>query len=260
MRYWLWVCLSSVLLALSTAMAEPKLSLSSSVDATASASSARLPALGSPALKTPPVSDVVTEGEAAAPQELKKVEIDDQAPQAITHSVSVKQNNSQANFTQVNVQTVKADTLALGVDIDLTLSDELQVALNKGMPLFFTLDVKLYQPRQFWFDRLVYDGSLTIGIRYNILLREWRVYQNNQEFKEFSLEDALKRITRLEGWMLVLKEAVKDGQTYTGKIRLRLDSSLLARPFQITALNNSSAWSFSSSWKDFEFLVQKPKF
>lgn len=92
------------------------------------------------------------------------------------------------------------------------------------------------------------------------MLREWRVYQNNQEFKEFSLEDALKRITRLEGWMLVLKEAVKDGQTYTGKIRLRLDSSLLARPFQITALNNSSAWSFSSSWKDFEFLVQKPKF
>ncbi|MDY3330684.1 MAG: DUF4390 domain-containing protein [Pelistega sp.] len=161
--------------------------------------------------------------------------------------------SSQANFRSVMVTTPKENQANLALELDLLLSDELKNALSKGMPLFFTLDVELHRPRQWWFDQMIYQGSRTIGIRYNMLLREWRIYQNNKEYREFSLEDALQRITRVNNWGVALEHTLVEKTLYEGRIRLRLDTSLLARPFQITALNNSSAWSFSSSWKNFNF-------
>lgn len=165
----------------------------------------------------------------------------------------VAQTTSQATFKEVSVHAMSDVQLNIGLDIDLSLSKELQLALNKGMPLFFSLELRLYQPRQLWFDKRVYEESKAIGIRYNMLLREWRVFQNGTEFKEFSLEDAIRRITKLNNWFIRLPAPLREKQLYSGEIRLRLDTSLLARPFQITALNNTSAWSFSSSWKKFNF-------
>ncbi len=168
--------------------------------------------------------------------------------------------SSQANFRTVEMTVQEAIKGNLAFELDLLLSDELKVALHKGMPLFFTLDVQLKRPRQWWFDQVVYEGSRTLGIRYNMLLREWRISQDEREYREFSLEDALQRITKVDDWVIPFKQTLMDQTVYEGKIRLRLDTSLLARPFQITALNNSSAWSFSSSWKNFNFhsLVAKP--
>ncbi|NOL48756.1 DUF4390 domain-containing protein [Pelistega europaea] len=176
----------------------------------------------------------------------------------IVGSQAVAQTVSQATFKEVKISEVNKQKLNVAVDIDLSLSQELQAALDKGMPLFFTLDMKLYKPHQFWWDSLVYEESRTIGIRYNMLLREWRVSQNNTEFREFSLDDAIRRITRLSNWSITLTSPLEPNTVYEGKIRLRLDTSLLARPFQITALNNSSAWSFSSSWQNFIFSSQRP--
>lgn len=161
--------------------------------------------------------------------------------------------SSQANFRTVEMTVQEATKGNLAFELDLLLSDELKVALHKGMPLFFTLDVQLKRPRQWWFDQVVYEGSRTLGIRYNVLLREWRISQDEREYREFSLEDALQRITKVDDWVILFKQSLIDQMVYMGKIRLRLDTSLLARPFQITALNNSSAWSFSSSWKKFNF-------
>lgn len=168
--------------------------------------------------------------------------------------------SSQANFRSISVTTQDARKGNLAFELDLLLSEELRIALNKGMPLFFTLDVELLHPRQLWFDQLVYKGSRTMGIRYNMLLREWRISQNDREYREFSLEDALQRITKMDNWNLNFKQNLIEDVLYEGQIRLRLDTSLLARPFQITALNNSSAWSFSTSWKNFNFRfsVAKP--
>lgn len=171
----------------------------------------------------------------------------------ISMGSTLAQTTSQATFKEVAVQVVSDHQLNMGVDIGLSLSKGLKSALDKGMPLFFTLDMKLYKPHKFWFDSLVHEEAYTIGIRYNMLLREWRISQNNHEFKEFSLDDAIKRITHLSNWSVHLTSPLEPNIVYEGKIRLRLDSSLLARPFQITALNNSSAWSFSSSWKKFTF-------
>ncbi|NEN74873.1 DUF4390 domain-containing protein [Pelistega sp. NLN82] len=167
--------------------------------------------------------------------------------------LSYAETNSQAFFHRVEAKVINPQQLQLGVDIDLQLSNELKSALHKGMPLFFTLDVKLYEPRQFWFNRLIHQDSYTMGLRYNMLLREWRVSSNQREFKAFSLEDAVKYITHLNNWRVLLTQSLQTSQMYEGYIRLRLDTSLLARPFQITAFNSSSAWSFSSSWVNFNF-------
>lgn len=161
--------------------------------------------------------------------------------------------SSQANFRTVEMTVHEATRGNLAFELDLLLSEELQVALHKGMPLFFTLDVELKRPRQWWFDQVIYTGSRTLGIRYNMLLREWRISQDEREYREFSLEDALQRITKVNNWVIPFDYTLRNQMVYEGRIRLRLDTSLLARPFQITALNNSSAWSFSSSWKNFNF-------
>ncbi len=176
-------------------------------------------------------------------------------------TVANANNESQARFKEIQIQSVNPQSIALKLDMELLLSSELQVALNKGMPLFFTLDFKVYKPNSYWFDTLKLEASQTSELWYNMLLREWKVKQEQHEYKAFSFDEALRYITHIDNWTIETKEQMPTQQDYIGKIRLRLDTSLLARPFQITAIHNSSsAWSFSTSWKKFDFLLSDKKF
>lgn len=158
---------------------------------------------------------------------------------------------SQAVFKSVQASVTDDKKLDVQIEIDLSLSDELKSALHKGLLLFFTLEMKVFEPHALWFDTVVLTQSRTWGIQHNLLLREWRVTENNITTKAFSLDEAIKHITQVKEWSIPLGKKMRLGGTYKGEIRLKLETSLLPRPFQITAFNNSSAWSFSSPWNIF---------
>ncbi|MHA3903763.1 DUF4390 domain-containing protein [Castellaniella sp. WN] len=144
--------------------------------------------------------------------------------------------------------------ILLDADIDFTLSDELHDAARKGVPLYFTADLIIEHPRWWWFDETVLSLSHTWRVQYNALTRQWRVGTGDLSLPATALDEALDLVRHIRDWPLGEADRFSPGQTYQGRLRLRLDTSRLARPFQVDALN-SAAWSLTTPWKTFTFSI-----
>lgn len=140
------------------------------------------------------------------------------------------------------------------VDSHIELTPELRNAAEKGVPLFFTADLVIVSKRWWWFDKEVVNQQQTWKIVYNALTRQWRVGSGDLSLPESSLNDAMAPIRSIRGWAVSEASVFDFDASYEGRIRVRLDSSLLARPFQVNALN-SAAWSLSTPWKAFTFSI-----
>jgi hypothetical protein len=144
--------------------------------------------------------------------------------------------------------------LWLNADIDVTLGDDLQDAARKGVPLYFTADLDIEHPRWWWFNETVLSITQTWRIQYNALTRQWRVGTGDLSLPATTLDEALDLVRHIRDWPLGDASRFTPDETYRGRLRLRLDTSRLARPFQVDALN-SAAWSLTTPWKDFTFSI-----
>ncbi|OYV48909.1 MAG: hypothetical protein B7X10_02480 [Burkholderiales bacterium 21-58-4] len=129
---------------------------------------------------------------------------------------------------------------------------------QKGVPIYFTADLKITSKRWWWFDRTLVDAQRTWRIVYNALTQQWRIGTGDLSLPESSLDDSLSMIRHIRGWDVIDIHSMARGQTYHGRIRVRLDTTRLARPFQIDAIS-SNAWSLTTPWKDFTFSVSAGK-
>ncbi|NGM86653.1 DUF4390 domain-containing protein [Parapusillimonas sp. SGNA-6] len=144
--------------------------------------------------------------------------------------------------------------LVIDADIELPVSGDLRNAAEKGVPLYFTADFELISRRWWWFDKVLAKEQQTWRVVYNALTRQWRVGTGDLSLPESSLDDALSLVRNIRGWEVIDIADLEHDEVYEGRIRLRLDTSLLARPFQVDALN-SSAWSLATPWKNFTFSI-----
>lgn len=144
--------------------------------------------------------------------------------------------------------------LYVDADVELEVAGELRNAAEKGVPLYFTADVEIVSKRWWWFDKVVVKDQLTWRIVYNALTRQWRVGSGDLSLPESSLDDAMSALRNIRGWAVADVKDLEHDVTYDGRIRVRLDTSLLARPFQVDAYN-SSAWSLATPWKNFTFSI-----
>lgn len=155
----------------------------------------------------------------------------------------------------VRVEPVVEDgKLYINADIDFDVSGELRNVAARGVPIYFTADLKIVTGRWWWFDKTVVDEQLTWRIVYNALTRQWRAGSGELSMPESSLDDALSVVRHVRGWAVADIADLEVGKEYQGRIRMRLDTSMLARPFQIDAFN-SSAWSLATPWKNFTFSI-----
>lgn len=139
------------------------------------------------------------------------------------------------------------DGYALEADFDIALTHTLEDALNKGVPLYFTLEFELIRPRWYWLNEKLANSRQQFRLSYNALTRQYRVaigtlYQNFQ-----SLPEGLSFMSRVRLRDIAEAGALAKGNSYTAALRLRLDTSQLPRPFQISAMG-SREWSLSSDW------------
>jgi hypothetical protein len=149
---------------------------------------------------------------------------------------------------------LRQDQILLNADIDFMLGDEQHEAARKGVPLYFTVDLVIEHPRWWWFDKTILSLSQTWRIQYNALTRQWRVGTGDLSLPATSLDEALDLVRHIRDWPLGNADLFTPGSTYQGRLRLRLDTSRLARPFQVDALN-SAAWSLTTPWKEFTFSI-----
>ncbi len=161
--------------------------------------------------------------------------------------------NEGARVLQVD-PVVHDGRLYVDADVDIVVSGDLRNAAEKGVPIYFTADVEIVSKRWWWFDKTVVKDQMTWRIVYNALTRQWRVGTGELSLPESSLDDALSVLRNIRGWAVADVKDLEHDVTYHGRIRVRLDTSLLARPFQVDAYN-SSAWSLATPWKNFTFSI-----
>lgn len=168
--------------------------------------------------------------------------------------------HAEKGVSSEKAQVLRIDPVArdgklyLDADVQLDVQPELRNIAQKGVPIYFTADTEIISKRWWWVDKVVTRQQITWRIVYNALTRQWRVGTGDLSLPESSLDDALSRVKHIRNWAVADLADLEHDETYDGRIRVKLDTSLLARPFQIDALN-SSAWSLATPWKNFSFSI-----
>jgi hypothetical protein len=143
---------------------------------------------------------------------------------------------------------------SLDARFEFDLNSNLEDAVNKGIPLYFTTDFELSRPRWYWFDEQPVSVSQSIRLSFQPLTREYRVSTGGLQLGFSSLNDALAVIKHVTSWHVIDRNQVHTGETYTASVRMQLDIALMPKPFQIDAVNNRD-WNLASDWKRFTFTV-----
>lgn len=143
---------------------------------------------------------------------------------------------------------LEEDHYVLDADFDLALNLTLEEASVRGIPLYFVVEFDLWRPRVLWFDELVASHTITYRLSYNALTRQYRLSSGGAFYQTLAtLDEALRLISRVRGRAMVDRAVLIKGTRYEAAVRLRLDTTQLPKPFQISALT-SRDWNLQSDW------------
>jgi hypothetical protein len=134
----------------------------------------------------------------------------------------------------------------VNANFEVELSPTLEDALNRGVPLYFVLEFRLWQARWWWFDRKIAAVDEVRRLTYNALTRQYRLSIGSLHKDSSSLYDALDWLGSVRGSPAVNRESLLKGATYSASLSLRLDASQLPKPLQLDAVT-SKAWRLASS-------------
>jgi hypothetical protein len=137
--------------------------------------------------------------------------------------------------------------LILSAEFGLTLTPSLEEALQKGIPLYFTVEFELLRARWYWLDEKIAEWSITYRVSYSALTQKYRVASGplGQAFE--SLEEVERFIGRVASRPVGRADALAKGGRYEAAIRIKLDVNQLPKPFQVNALA-SREWQLASDW------------
>ncbi len=144
---------------------------------------------------------------------------------------------------------------ALDATYDVVLTPTLEEALSHGVALTFVTEFEVLYPRWWTFNlwnRVVSEFRTQHKLSFHALTRQYRLTFGALSQSFDTLSEALAVIGRVRYSPAVRYQEVDPGRIYTAALRLRLDTSQLAKPLQIDALG-SSDWNLSSDWYRWTF-------
>jgi hypothetical protein len=163
---------------------------------------------------------------------------------------------AQADVTRTDPIIVEGQ-LSMDINFDLRLNTAMIQGVERGVPLYFTVDLEIVSPRWWWFDQVVITTTLTRRLTYNTLTQQWRVASGDFSLPVDSLESGLKMLSVVRAWPIAPTDRFEPNVRYQGRVRLRLDTTHLVRSLQLDAMNRG-VWSLSSSWAPFDFSIRRP--
>jgi len=144
------------------------------------------------------------------------------------------------------------DGIALAADFAFDLSPRLAEVVTNGVPLYFVVEFELTRPRWYWFDEKAAAKRIQLRLSYHALSRQYRLSTGVLQQNYASLEEALNVLRRVRNWLVVERSMNLADADYQAAVRMRLDVSLLPRPFQLSAIT-SRELNLESAWKRFSF-------
>lgn len=146
--------------------------------------------------------------------------------------------------------------LSLDIDISLELNATMKQAASRGVPLYFSLELEIEEPRWWWLNKTIVDTSLERRLSYNALTRSWRVSTGDLSIQAPSFDEAMQLLTQIRDWPIVMSDRFEPDQQYIGQVRIRLDTDRLARPLQMDSARRDQ-WALASPWKPFDFRIRR---
>ena len=149
------------------------------------------------------------------------------------------------------------DGVVLAADFAFDLNARLAEVVTNGVPLYFVIEFELTRPRWYWFDDKAAAKRLQLRLSYHALSRHYRLSTGVLQRNYATLDEALNVLRRVRNWQVVERGVSLADANYEASVRMRLDLTLLPRPFQLSALTNREL-NLESPWRRFTFRPPAP--
>lgn len=137
-------------------------------------------------------------------------------------------------------------------NVNIVLNSTLEDALSRGINLYFLLELELTRPRNWWFDETIAEPVRKMRIYYHLLLRRYVVESGYTTRTAATLGEALAMLGQVDAWQVLDHGALRAGQRYDARLRLRLDTSQLPKPLAIGAVGGDR-WDLVTPWYAWSF-------
>jgi hypothetical protein len=166
--------------------------------------------------------------------------------------------SAAANEIEVGDVRLRAaeDGLMLDADFAFQLTPRLSEVVSNGVPLYFEVDFELTRRRWYWFDDTAASSRLQLRLSYHALSRQYRLSTGLLQQSFANLDEALNVLKRVRSWLVVERTVTFADDDYEAAVRMRLDPTLLPKPFQLSALT-SRELQLESAWR--RFTVRSPR-
>ena len=154
-------------------------------------------------------------------------------------------------FASSNIQIKSAELRAqddfykLDADVDMRLDNDIEEAVNKGVPLNFVVEFQIVSPRQYWFDDEVVTATQNITLSYHALTRQYLVNRGKHQQSFENLSEAIRDLANLNDWKVAEKALLEKGEVYNAALLIRLDQNKLPKAIQVDAIG-SEKWNLAS--------------
>jgi len=148
------------------------------------------------------------------------------------------------------------DGLVLDANFEFELTPRLADVVSNGVPLYFQVEFELSRRRWYWFDEKTASARLQLRLSYHALSRQYRLSTGLLQQNFPKLEEALSVLRRLRNWLVVDRTVGFSDTDYDAAVRMRLDTNLLPKPFQLSVLT-SRELQLESPWK--RFTLRSPQ-
>lgn len=143
--------------------------------------------------------------------------------------------------------------LLLSADFAFDFNSRLSEMVANGVPLYFVVEFELTRPRWYWWDENTATRLTQWRLSYHALSRQYRLSTGPLHQNFATPEEALDVMRRLRNWQVLERSVSLRGSSYGVAVRMRLDTSQLPRPLQVSELTNREL-RLESPWKRFIFI------
>ena len=152
-----------------------------------------------------------------------------------------------------NAQLIATEEgVALNADFVFDFAPRLAEMVANGVPLYFVVEFELTRPRWWWLDEKAVSKRIQQRLSYHAVSRHYRLSTGLLQQQFATLEEALQVLRSVRNWVVIDRATSLADTNYEAALRMRLDTTLLPKPFQLSALT-SRELNLESSWRRFTY-------
>lgn len=178
-----------------------------------------------------------------------------------------------ANADSIDIDKVEARLIEegyqLSADFKINLPPAVEIALKRGVTLYFVSEFSINRSRWYWLDTDVARSEQITKLSYNALTQQYRLSHGSLYQSFYELEGALHVLGHQTAPVVSTSLLDKEGGGYFSRLikkgstccaasaQMRLDVTQLPKPMQVNALT-SNDWNLESKLYRWDVQTGKP--